>query len=84
MSANIELKIESLVLYGFPASDKDRITRALHRELERLFTEEGVPFSLEAGVDITYLDSESFKVAPNSNPELAGIQMARALYGGFK
>ncbi len=81
---NLELGIENLVLYGFPICDRDRIARALQRELERLFIEEGVPLLLEARVDMAYLDNGSFDVTPNSNPELIGIQMARALYRGFK
>jgi len=81
---NLELDIDNLVLYGFPISDRDRIARALHRELERLFIEEGVPLLIEARVDMAYLDNGSFDVTPNSSPESVGIQMARALYGGFK
>jgi hypothetical protein len=80
---NLELEIEELVLDGFPAAQKDRIARAVHGELERLFAEKGVPPSLEAGGDVARLDGGSFEAAPNSSPESIGAQVALALYGGM-
>ena len=81
---NLELQIEDLVLDGFPAADKDRIGRALQAELERLFAEEGVPPSVEAGGSVATIDGGSFKVAPNASPEAVGAQVARAMYGGMR
>ena len=83
MDVNLELEIEELVLDGFPAVDRDRIVRALHIELERLFAERGVPPSLEAGRNLSRIDGGSFEAAPNASPESIGAQVARALYGGM-
>lgn len=84
LGMNIELDIGNLVLHGFPTSDKDLIARAIQMELERLFAEEGVPSSFKRGNDVAFLDSGSFDIISNSDPELVGIQMARTLYGCFK
>jgi hypothetical protein len=81
---NLELEIEELVLDGFPAAQKDRIARAVHRELERLFAERGVPPSLEAGGNVARLDGGSFEAAQNASPESIGAQVARGLYGGMR
>jgi len=81
---NLELEIEELVLDGFPAADRDRIARAVHGELERLFAEGGVPPSLEAGGNVAKIDGGSFEAAPNASPEAVGAQVARGLYGGMR
>ena len=81
---NLELEIEELVLEGFPAAQKDRIARAVHVELERLFAENGVPPSLEAGGNVATIDGGSFEAAPNASPEAVGAQVARSLYGGMR
>lgn len=81
---NLELEIEDLVLEGFPAAYRDRIARAVHGELERLFAERGVPPSLEAGGDLATIDGGSFEAAPGASPEAVGAQVARALYGGMR
>jgi len=78
---NLELEIEGLVLDGFPAADRDRVARAMQRELERLFAERGVPASFESGADVACVDGGSFEAAPNSSPGAIGAQVARALYG---
>jgi len=80
---NLELEIEELVLDGFPAADRDRIARAVHVELERLFAENGVPASLEGGGNVAKIDGGSFEAAPDSGSEEIGAQVARALYGGM-
>jgi len=81
---NLELEIEELVLDGFPAAQKDRIARAVHIELERLFAERGVPPSLEAGGNVARIDGGSFEAKPGSSPESIGAQVARGLYGGMR
>jgi len=81
---NLELEIEELVLDGFPAADRDRIARAVHTELERLFAERGVPSSLEGRGDVAQIDGGSFEAKPGSSSEEIGAQVARSLYGGLK
>ena len=80
---NLELEIEELMLDGFSAADRDRIAQAVHVELERLFAENGVPASFEAGGNVATIDGGSFEAAPDSSPESVGAQVARALYGGM-
>jgi len=81
---NLELEIEELVLHGFPGVDKDRISRALQMELERLFADEGVPASVQAGGDIARLDGGSYKAEKGASAEQVGVQVARAVYGGMR
>jgi hypothetical protein len=89
MNLELEIRELELVLDGFPAADKDRIARAVQRELERLFVERGVPPSMEGGGDVAKLDDGSFEVAAYSSPEEIdpeeiGTQVARMLYGGLR
>jgi hypothetical protein len=81
---NLELNIEELVLDGFSGIDKDRLSRALHTELERLFTEEGVPASIQAGGNVARLDGGSYRAENGASAEQVGAQVARAVYGGMK
>lgn len=82
---NLELNIEELVLDGFPGMDRDRIARALHVELERLFAEEGVPASIQAGGgNVARLDGGSYKAEKGASAEQVGVQVARSVYGGMR
>lgn len=81
---NLDLNIEELVLDGFPGMDRDRIARALHVELERLFAEEGVPASIQAGGNVARLDGGSYKADNGASAEQVGVQVARAVYGGMR
>lgn len=81
---NIELHIEELVLDGFEQVDRHRISRAVERELTRLFTERGIPPSLAGGGEIDHLDAGAFHITSNSKPETIGTSVAQAVYGGLK
>lgn len=81
---NLELNIEELVLDDFPGMDRDRLARALHVELERLFAEEGVPASIQAGGDVARLDGRSYKADKGASAEQVGVQMARSVYEGMR
>lgn len=80
---NVELRVEELVLHGFPPGDRHRIREALERELSRLFAEEGVPPSLARGGTIPRLDAGSFEMRPGRKAEAVGSRIARTLYGGI-
>jgi hypothetical protein len=80
---SIELQIEELILTGFPAGDRRRIGAAFEQELGRLLSERGLPAALGQGGDRPSLDGGSFEVQPNMGPEAVGIQVAKAVYGGF-
>lgn len=81
---NIELHIEELVLHGFARSDYRDIGEAVKSELSRLFTEQGVPPSLERGGRIDSLKDGDLKITPGSNAEVIGARVARAVYGGLR
>ncbi len=81
---NIELNIEELVLDGFAGSDSRSIGEAVERELSRLFTEQGVPPSLERGGRIEGLNGMEFKITSDSSAEVIGAKTGRAVYGGLK
>jgi hypothetical protein len=81
---NIELHIDELVLHGFAEGDHQSVGEAVERELSRLFTEQGVPPSLERGGGIERLKGGDFKITPDSSAEMIGKRAARAVYGGLK
>ena len=83
MKPNIELHIEELVLHGFAPGDRHQIGEAVQRELVRLFTEQGVSPSLLQGGEVARLDGGAFELAPGSNAEMTGNQVAQAVYGGL-
>jgi hypothetical protein len=80
---NVDLRIEELVLHGFPPADRHRIGDAATSELARLFAERGVPPALEAGGEIPVLGAGSFEARPDLGAERVGVQVARAVYGGL-
>jgi hypothetical protein len=80
---NVELRIEELVLHGFPAGDRHRIGDAAARELARLFAEQGTPPSLEEGGEIARLSGGSFEAKQGLGAEAVGVQVARAVYRGL-
>lgn len=82
MGVKVDLHIEELVLHGFAPGDRYRIGDALERELDRLFTEQGVPPSPRSS-ELAYLDGGAFEVEPGSGAEEIGVRVARAVYGGL-
>ena len=77
---NIELHIEKLVLHGFPPSDRQRIGEAVELELTRLFTEQGISYSMSKGGEFTRLDGGTFNIAPSFKAEAIGSQVAQSVY----
>ncbi|MFZ3168354.1 MAG: hypothetical protein WA130_12115 [Candidatus Methanoperedens sp.] len=82
-TANIKLHIEELVLHGFAPGDRYRIAEAVEREIARLFSEQGMPQSLNRGGEIERLDGGAFEAARGSKPEAIGAKVARTVYGGL-
>ncbi len=80
---NVELRIEELVLYGFPPGDHRRIGDAAQRELSRLFTEKGVPPSLSRGGETPRLEAGAFEINPGLGADAVGARLARSLYEGM-
>lgn len=82
-SANIELRVDELVLHGFEPADRYRIGQAVEHELGRLFAEWGAPPSLTRGGEVPLLDGGSFEATPGAEAGAIGVQVARAVYGGL-
>jgi len=88
---NLEIHIEELVLQGFDGlsarswqgMDRARISATVQSELARLFTERGIPPSLNRGGQVTSLDGGALDIAPGSGVEAIGSQIAQALYRGL-
>jgi hypothetical protein len=83
MPPDLELYIEELVLHGFAARDRDRISAALQQELTRLFTEQGIPPTLTQGGQIAQLNGGTFNITAGTRPDIIGTQIAQSIYGGF-
>lgn len=81
--ANIELRIEELVLHGFDPVDRYRIAESVEAELGRLFTEGGMPPSLARRGEIRHLDVGAFEVGADLAPEAIGAGVARSLQEGL-
>jgi hypothetical protein len=78
--ASIEIEIDSLVLNGFHASDRYRISAAFEGELTRLINEQGLEAAHSGEVRLSALDAGSIQVRPGAPPAKIGAQIARAIY----
>ncbi len=79
----IELRIEELVLNGFPARDAHAIALAAERELARLLGERSLSESLLRGAAPAHVDGGSFVIASGSGPAAIGAQIAASVYRGI-
>jgi hypothetical protein len=79
----VELHIGELVLEGFPPMDRAQLGAVVQQELARLFAERGMPAGLAPGGEVASLDGGEFHVAPGSNAQMIGSQIAQAVYGGL-
>jgi hypothetical protein len=80
---DLELNIEELRMHGFRRSDREKMALAVQAELERLFSEDGLPAALKKGDEIR-LEGGSFSVPGGASAEQAGVQVARQMYGRWK
>jgi len=81
--SNLELHIENLILQDLPHLDQAQLSVVIQQELTRLFTERGIPASLQQPHSIVSLDGGAFTVSPDASLKTVGSQIARAVYGGF-
>ena len=80
---DLELNIEELRLHGFKKSDREKMALAVQEELERLFSENGLPAALKKGGEVR-LEGGSYSVLGGVSAEQAGVQVARQMYGRWK
>ena len=80
----VELRIEELVLDGFPAMDYGRCGAALREELTRLVGERGVPAAWRESWRSDVHTLGPLELPRDAAPELIGVQLARRLYDGLR
>jgi hypothetical protein len=73
------VRIDELVLVGFPPGDRFRIAEQVRRELARRIQEQAVMRPARKAA----VDAGSFQVAPGASAEAIGGRVARALHGGL-
>jgi hypothetical protein len=77
---SIDLRIDELVLHGFPAASRRRIARALQTELTRLMTQQarsGEALGGSFARDDLALD---FRIPHDATPERTGRALARSVH----
>jgi hypothetical protein len=79
---SVDLRIDTLVLEGFPSRDRYAIGDVMRAELERLFIERGVPATLRTPNRAAHVGG-SFAYEPNDSADIIGRRIAVALYEGF-
>lgn len=79
----IEVRIEELVLHGFAPKDRYAIGEAVQRELQRLFTEQGLSELPAAGYELARLNGGAFTVKPGAKAQTIGAQVAQAVYASL-
>lgn len=84
MKPNIDLRIEELVLHGFPPGERYRIAAALQSELQTLLAERGLPPAISNGGVIDRVDAGSVTIDPKASSRSIGRQVARSVYGGVR
>lgn len=81
--SSVEVEIEELILHGFAPGDRYSIGEAVERELTRLFTEQGVPATLEISRAIEISDAGAFQMRANARGENIGGEIAQTVYKGL-
>ncbi|MGH6949804.1 MAG: hypothetical protein ACREH4_02965 [Vitreimonas sp.] len=80
-----DLRIDELVLEGFPPNARYAIAAALEQELTRLLTGPDAAIAATAGsngrgsMSADRLDGGVITLAPNASPQSIGIEAARAV-----
>lgn len=81
-ASSVQVRIEELVLHGFPASSRYSISEATRQELARLLMERGVPQRMAQPGGTALIDAGRFQVAQGAKPHDVGALIANAVYGG--
>jgi hypothetical protein len=78
---SVSLRIEELVLHGFPITSRHSIGDATQQELVRLITNRGLPLRGAQG-DLSRVDGGTFHATPATKPDAIGSLIAKAIHGG--
>jgi hypothetical protein len=75
----ITVEIESLVIEGLNRGEAELAGTSLQSELQRLFTERGLPVGLQSGAETITLN-EPIELRPGLRPDRLGALAAQALF----
>jgi hypothetical protein len=85
--AEIDLRIDELVLHGFAAEDRGRIGQAVQRELAQLLEEAAAGGALAPSLitdgAVATSDGGVVNLAARATPEATGAQVAQAVFRAF-
>jgi hypothetical protein len=79
----LELLVNELVLYGFPAEQRYAIGEAFQQELEHQFAGADLHGSFQEDAALPALDGGSIALPAQARPAAVGIQAARAVQGAI-
>ncbi|HEY5055269.1 MAG TPA: hypothetical protein VIJ38_07805 [Acidobacteriaceae bacterium] len=76
----IDLRIDELILHGFPVRDRHRIAAALQRELSRLIAQGDLAHLPPNSIQLDRIDAGSFRLDPAAGPNHIGRTVAQRVY----
>lgn len=79
----LTIQIDELKLRGISPGKRDRVRKALERELARLLAEEGMPRSIGSGQALAPRARTRVGVRPGTRPDTIGAEVAREIYRGL-
>jgi hypothetical protein len=81
--ANIDLRIEEIVVEGMSRGDAGRLAHATKRELERLLADRELPEDMLRMGPTTRSSPVRLEVASSTSPEGTGSRVAAAIHGAI-
>ena len=78
MDANIELRIEHLILHDVPAHQRHQIAAAIERALTQLLADQGLPG--DRSNHALTLDSSLIEISAGTQPDAIAAQVAQSIY----
>lgn len=79
----IDVRVEELVVTGFPAGQGYRIAAALERELVRLLGEGNAPDALTRSGALASLPARPVRAPAGASPECVGESAAGSIHGAL-
>ncbi len=80
----LEIRIEELVLHGFPNLNCKQFQSVVESELARLLDQQQPTVVWEKFGEISHLDAGRFEFNVDQKIESAGLKVAQAIYGTLK
>ena len=79
---NLHVRIEHVVLEGLPlhAHDGDLVQAAIRTELQRLFTEQGMPADMQLGIGPDGVHAPRLRLDASPHAGDIGVQIGAGIY----